>query len=180
MSEYHWATIRADAIEAFDGETPGAEAESTIIEIFTNHPALVVAEIPRVAADKRDGRIRSGWAILKKRLTEAANPQANVVARDTRDRDKAIANADQWMRAAGMHYDRWDEVHDELFGDRGMLQPWKANERVVDRMRKAWNTVRPTGEAIELEAETRAAKWVADVKNAREQASQPAAQETPA
>lgn len=175
---HDWQTTYAEAIEAFGGDTPGAALEQTIIDQFKEHPQAVTNAIRKIADAYTAGRIRSPWGALKTEIAKQIDADIHVPTGT--NRKQAILRADQWMRNAGMHFDVWAEAEDELFGDRGPLREWRNDQRIQTRMLQAWNTVRPVGEAIELEAETRAAKWVADVKNAQEQARRPAAQETPA
>lgn len=62
------------------------------------------------------------------------------------------------MRAAGKHYDRWPEVEEELFGERGLLSAYDS-PKLREKMRALWDEARPEGELIEKQAEERAEKW---------------------
>lgn len=149
-----WPTVRARIIDAFDGELPGATLETTIVDLYQAHPQAVIDAYPGIATQLAAGKLNSGWAVLKKAAVERATRQTNP----TVTREKLIRNADQWLRNAGLMYDRWDEVHDELFGDQGRLRTIKT-DKLVERYHDAWQTVRPDGLATELEHEQRLATW---------------------
>lgn len=167
---YDWQTTYAQAITTFGGDTPGAALEQHVLNQFRQHPQAVTNAIRKIGEAYEAGRIRSPWGALKAEIAKQVD--ADIVVPSGNDRKQAVLRADQWMRNAGMHLDRWDECEDELFGDRGILKPHDSPQ-LRDRMRNAWNTVRPIGEQVELEAEERAAKWVADVRDALERQKQP-------
>jgi hypothetical protein len=86
-------------------------------------------------------------------------PEAHV--EDHTEREQKIAEAEKWVRIAGVHFNRWDEVHDELFGERGKLRSWRSDEQLVTRMHELWLRVRPGGEKVEREEIERAEGWKA-------------------
>jgi hypothetical protein len=157
MTEIDWATIRDRAIEQFDGQTPRAADEERIIDHFEHQPTVVIQAITEMAkADK----VTWKWSALAARLDRAGGSERNPVVQTGPTRTQAIAAADNWLRHAGLHLDRWDEVHDELFGDRGYLHEWRAQKALVDRYQSAWETIRPIGQLLDDEELERAERWV--------------------
>ena len=178
MTTYDWATIRADAIARFGGDAPRAELEQRIIDVFEKQPQLVVLAIDKIADSYHAGRVRSPWAVLGTHIERAAEPGADIQATDTTDKQKRIQRAEQWIRAAGIHFDREAEILLELFGsESAQLRPyaqvdlipdtsadpakWKLSEprgdtALIDRMLHTWGEHRPTGLQLEREAEERA------------------------
>lgn len=153
---YIWGDLRDHAIQRF-GEAPGAQLEQQIIDTWKQHPAIVTALVDTIAARVDAGKVRSGWAILATEC-ERATTTSNERAQDTTERTRAETRTRQWMHAAGMHYDRWPEVEDELFGETGNLRHWP---ELKDTMHNLWHELRPEGERTEQEALERAAKYVA-------------------
>lgn len=156
MTEYVWGNLRDHAIAAY-GDAPGAALEQRILDVFRQHPQIVAASIDAVATRVAAGKVRSGWAVLATEC-ERATSTSTERATDTTDRTKATARTRQRMHAELMHYDRPDEVHDELFGDRGQLRTWPD---MADDIHTQWEQVRPMGEQIETEAEERANRYIA-------------------
>lgn len=149
-----WPTTRARIIDAFDGELPGANLEAAIVDLYETNPAAVINAIDSVATSLKTGKINSGWAVLKaaaaKKITQQTNPTVN--------REKLIRNADQWLRNAGLMYDRWHELEDELFGDHGRLKTI-ATDKLRRRYLDAWTTVRVDGVVVEQAELERAERW---------------------
>jgi hypothetical protein len=164
MSEYAWADLRARAVERFH-DTPRAETEQRILDVFRDHPAFVAEAIEHVAARFAAGQIRSPWPVLAVHVEGATRPLENVTASDTADRQRRTEKAEQWLRAAGKHFDSEDEVLDELFdasgGDRHgpLLKPWRDEEMFRKRMVVLWRELRPEGVLIEQQAEERGRRW---------------------
>jgi hypothetical protein len=155
MIEYVWTETYDRAVELFDG-TPGAALEERLLQAFRERPAAIVAELETVAADYRRGLIRSPWAILATRAERAGQ---DVTVRDSRDRDRAVAGAERWIRSTGVHFERESQVLAELFedgGERGpILKPWAEELELRERMAELWRQERPRGVQTELEAEER-------------------------
>lgn len=160
MTTFDWRQIRESAIRRFH-DAPDGALEQRILDVFREHPALVVEAVAHISARYEAGKIRSPWVILAQHVEQAVTPLENVRASDTRDRGKAIQRAEQWMHAAGKHFDVWAEVEDELLGERGMLHAWANDEPLRQRTERLWEEVRPEGERIEREAEERALRWAA-------------------
>jgi hypothetical protein len=160
VSEYLWTDVRLRAIELFHNG-PSAAFEQRVLDVFREHPALVVEAIEHVGRRFASGQVRSPWVILAKHVEEAMRPLEDVHVSDQRDQVKAISRAEQWMRAAGKHFDREDEILDALFGDFGRLKTWRDDEPLRQQMVKLWHEVRPEGELIEAQAIERAEHWKA-------------------
>lgn len=181
MIEFEWVSTRMRAIELYR-DAPSALQEQRILDVFREHPNLVVEAVEHIGRRFANGQVRNPWAILAKHVAEAMRPLEDFTATDERDRDKAIRRAEQWMRAAGKHFDRVEEVLDELFGDTAAL-----NVRMFDspelreRMARLWREVRGEGALIAEEAEARALAWqearrlAAEAKPGRDLDPEPAA-----
>lgn len=157
-----WSEVRDHAIERF-GDAPRAETEFDVVEHFERRPRLVVDEIRRVGDDLANGKIRSGWPILRSRLAGAASSREAVVV-DGSERERAVVAAEKWIRGAGAHFDRWEEVEaalfDGAFGDHGQsLRAWRADDALRARLFDLWADLRPRAEELEADALERAARW---------------------
>jgi len=151
-----WEDLAYQTAERFGGTMPHPETAAAIANVYAKAPTAVAKAIDRTAADYETGSIRSPWGVLKSRvqqitITKTSNARAN-------DNEKAVQRAEQWIRNAGLHYDRWDEIHDELYGDRGKLRDHPATE---PRMRELWHDLRPLGEQVEHEAIQRGLRYQA-------------------
>lgn len=149
-----WPTTRARIVDAFDGELPGAQLETALIDIYEDNPGAVINAIASIAESLQAGRINSGWAVLRK----AAATKAVTNTNPTISREKLIRNAEQWLRNAGLMYDRWTEAHDELFGDRGRLRSIQTDQ-IISRYREAWESLQPDREQVEADELARAEQW---------------------
>lgn len=178
MSEHDWHTTYTDAVQRFGGDTPGAALEQQILDAFQEAPQLVIRAIDKVAAKYTAGRVNSPWGAMKHEIQRATN-QPHLIAVDSTGRDRAIQRAEQWIRAAGIHYDRDSEIMLELFSGSGLLAAyahvdlipddtdtgkWKISEptgdiALVERMLKVYNDARPTGIQIEEDTTARAEKY---------------------
>lgn len=161
MTEYSWAEEFSRATALFAGETPGPIVEQAILDIFEQHPQLVVKAIDQVGASFAAGKIRSGWAVLRTHVETHATPARNATASDSSARTKKISQAEQWLRTCGIHFDRESEVQDEIFFSRGLLHAWADDIALRGRMLTLWRELRPRGEQLEQEANERAAAWIA-------------------
>lgn len=165
MSDYEWIETRLRAMELFT-DSPSAAQEQRVLDVFLEHPALVVEAVEHVGRRFAAGQVRNPWAILAKHVEEAVRPLDNPTVSDERDRDKAVRRAEQWMRAAGKHYPSWAEVEDALFGDTGYgdggasLRPYDSPQ-LRERMAKLYRQVEPEGALIEEQAEMRARAYMA-------------------
>jgi hypothetical protein len=157
---YVWSEHRDRLIEA-TGDAPSAEIEQRIVDVFEKHPSLVVAGVEHIVGRFERGLVRAPWVVLAMHVEEAAaaSLRASVPVRDERDRDRARSRASQWMRTAGMHFDREDEIRDELFGDSGMLRQFADDTELVDELLALWATVRPVGVQLEAEAVERGERF---------------------
>lgn len=160
-TEYVWRELRDHAIELF-GDTPGPTVEERILVVFRTHPQIVAVGIDHVAQRRKQGTVTSPWGLLASHLEKATAPLDDVTATDERDRDKAIRRAEQWMRAAGKHYDSEAEIIDELFGETAALSIRLFDSpELRERMLRLWREVRPEGVKIAEQAEMRARAYAA-------------------
>ena len=169
MTVYVWSDIRERALHLFGGDSPHGQLEQEILDVFERQPALVADQVERIGLRFQQGQVRSPWAVLRKAVVEAAIGP-DVSATDTTSRERAVAQAEQWLRAAGVMFDRWSEVEDELFGDRGRLRQWADDTGLHERMKRLWQSERPRGEQCEQEELERAAKFVDDRRRMAEAA----------
>jgi hypothetical protein len=158
VSQYAWPELRQHAVRRFH-DAPSAAIEQRVIDVFREHPVMVVEAVAHIGARFEAGKIRAPWVVLAQHVEQAVRPLEDVHATDARDRTKQVERASQWMRAAGKHFDSEDELLDALFGDNGQLRQWASDERLRERMRKLWNEVRPEGVLIDEQAEERARAW---------------------
>lgn len=166
MTTLSWSEARRRAIDLFNGELPKAETEATLIEAFEHAPTAVLRALEQVADDHRQGKVRSGWAVWAKRA-QAAQSRSEITVEVGQDRERRIQNAERWLHNAGIHFDRWQDVQDELFTvptgrERGHLHEWADDTLLRERMRKLWQDLRPRGEQAEREELERAEAWKAN------------------
>jgi hypothetical protein len=157
----NWDETLEHAVTAF-GETPRDHLADQVAAHHAQHPETVNRLIDEIAAMRDAGTCHSPWGMLKSRLGNLATSQPK--ATKATSQAKALERASQWMHAAGIHYDRWPEVHDELFGDRGTLKDHPALEQ---QLHDLWQELRPIGEQLEQELEERSAKYRADLTEQR-------------
>lgn len=160
MTTHSWTHTRDDAIEAFNGETPGAQLEQDILVHFTDDPEKVLRAITRIA---QQTGITSRWAVLRADLNRAH--QSDVVASSTKGTQRAIDNTKTWIRNAGIHYDLERDIEAELFGDtitRGRLTDHHLTPTLKNDLIAYWREQRPRGVKAEADAEAWMAKCKAD------------------
>jgi hypothetical protein len=156
--KHDWIVVRERAVGSFGGELPHAEAEAAVVEAFKRTPQAVIDAIEQIAASKRQGMVRSGWAVLRVHVAKMAQTSiASVIVSDADERARRVANAHAWLRNAGIHFDRESEIEDALFGERGALRAWADDRELVASMLALWRELRPEGERLEAEAERQAA-----------------------
>jgi hypothetical protein len=115
INTWRWPDVRRDAVERFGGELPGATLAAEVVDVFERSPRRVVEEIDAVARDLAFGRIRSGWAVLRRRV-EDAGPVHDVVAGDESEKQRRVARALRWITNVGLSCNRLEDVEGELFG----------------------------------------------------------------
>jgi len=152
-----WEDLAYATAERFGGTIPHPDTANTIAAVYARAPHAVERAIDRVADDYDNGTVRSPWGVLKSRVQQI-QVDAKAATRST-GREKAIERAEQRMRNELLHYDRWPEVQDELFGDRGTLREHDT-PALHQRMHTLWTQLRPAGELVEAEAEERARRYV--------------------
>jgi hypothetical protein len=162
--EYSWNQMRDNFSNAVD-DSPSAEMEERVLIVFRSSPALVEASMNKVIAAQQAGRVRSPWPFLATAVEQrATGAGADVIVSDADERQKALRQAKMWLRNAGVHYDRWAEVDEELF-ERGMMRPWADDETLRANIQLRWQELRPLGERVEREELERAEHF----KQVREQ-----------
>lgn len=105
---YDWHTTYRNAVEAFAGNTPGAQLEQELLDTFQHSPQTVTQAISKAAHAYHAGRVTSPWGIVRSELHRISN-QPHLEITDDRARNQAIAKAEAWIRHTGLHLD-----HDEL------------------------------------------------------------------
>jgi len=149
MTTHTWHQLREHAINLFAGDTPGADLEQRILEHFTERPAHVARAIESVGTRVANGKIRSGWAVLRRELdTKAAT---DVAVDDLEDRTTQIRLAKTWIVNTGGYFDRDTELEDELFGDLGRLHDYADQTQIRDEIARVYTTERPRFAAAEQE-----------------------------
>jgi len=143
-----WEDLAYQTAERFGGTMPHPDTAAAIANVYAKAPTAVARAIDRVAADYDTGNIRSPWGVLKARVQQITADTTQ--AKHGNDREKAVARAEQRIRNELLHYERADEVLDELFGPRGTLKD-HASPDLEHRMLALWNDLRPLGELTEHE-----------------------------
>lgn len=160
MAEYVWSVVRDQISAMFGGQSPRAEDDAAILEVFTAYPTRVLQVASELEAGVASGQVRSGWAVLRKRLGES---RPDVTVSDAPDLAKRTRAAELWIRNAGLYFDREPQVVAELFDSQGLLWPFaqavfdrdsdtyhaEGDTLLVARMVNLWRQERPRGERAE-------------------------------
>jgi hypothetical protein len=153
---FDWQETFGKALEAFP-DPPGPGLENQLRDVFLGHPRAVANAITKIVAAYEGGGIYSPWGALKSEITQQIEREARVSG--VREATGSTARAEQWIRNAGVHFDRWEEVEDELFGERGILRDHKGDIVLRTRLLNFWQQHRPIGEQVEREQIERAEAW---------------------
>lgn len=154
---FDWHTELARALNLFGGDTPSTTLEADLLAAFQQHPQAVTNAITKVGKGYEAGKIHSPWGALKAEIPKQIN--ADIRVGDGNERSRGIANAEQWLKNAGLMFDRFTEIEVELFDGNGYLEPWKRDIKLRHRIEELWNDLRPTGIATEHAELERAAAW---------------------
>jgi hypothetical protein len=168
-----WQSLRNGFIRA-TGDTPGGHLEDELIRAYAENPAAVERAVEKITVAYGAGKIRSPWGALKVEVSRAVDATRNPTHDQGSSKQKAIARAEQWMRTAGIHFDRPTEIEQALFGaspeefDRfgepitspgsKILGAFVNDADLRRRMVSLWREVRATGEKLEAEQAKRAAR----------------------
>ena len=151
-----WHELYQQAIQDYN-DTPGPTLEQHLIDAYAQHPAAVQVAIGKITQAYKAGRINSPWGAIKTEVDKQISVRKHIP--QATDRGLAERNTEQWIRAAGLHYDRYSELHDELFGDRGPLRVYTDDQVLETRIRKLYDEARPVGEQLEADELERANLW---------------------
>lgn len=157
-----WQTLRNQFMRDIGGDPPGANLEDELIAAYTEHPDAIERSVEKITLGFKAGKIRSPWGALKAEAAKAVDTARNPTHDRGKTKHNAIARAEQWMRTAGLHYDREPEILDELYGDRGRLRD---HPETQTRMLALWNELRPLGIQVDDEAEARGRAYAAQKAN---------------
>jgi hypothetical protein len=144
---FDWPTLRARAIESFGSNFPLADQEQIVIDAFTAHPRAVAAAIDKLGESYKQGRVRVPWAVLKKEAEGILAEPTAITATDTSERERTIKCARIWLTNAGIHFDREDEVREELLRGpsdfaRGSLQQFADDPALMEELLDMWRAKR--------------------------------------
>jgi hypothetical protein len=153
-----WQTLRNQFMRTIGGDPPGAKLEDQLIQMYTQHPEALERAIEKISLAFKAGKIHSPWGALKTEAAKATEAARNPHHDKGASRTKAVSRAEQRIRNELLHYDRLEEVLDELFGHRGTLREHDTPE-LRERMTDLWHELRPLGTATELEAEARGLRY---------------------
>src|SRR5262245_55233884 len=98
-----WPGVRDQAIRSCDGELPNPDTEDDVIAVFEKQPLVVVRAMNEIADQVAAGKVRSGWAVLRKRLEGATEARSDVTI-EIDEREARVASAELWVTNAGVHY----------------------------------------------------------------------------
>lgn len=155
-----WQTLRNQFMRTIGGDPPGARLEDELIAAYREHPDAVERSFEKIALGFKAGKIRSPWGALKAEVAKATEAARNPHHDRGATREKAIARAEQRIRNELLHYDRLEEVLDELFGERGRLKAHRSDD-LEQRMTDMWHELRPIGQATEHQAIQRGLRYQA-------------------
>ena len=144
-----WQTLRNQFMRDIGGDPPGAHLEDALIQAYAEHPDAIERSIEKITLAFKAGKIRSPWGALKTEAEKAVDAARNPKRDKGAKREAAIARAEQWLRTAGLHYDRETEILDELYGERGTL---RNHPDTQPRILQLWNELAPLGVIVEQEA----------------------------
>ena len=153
-----WQTLRNQFMRTIGGDPPGAKLEDQLIQAYTEHPDVVERSLEKIALGHKAGKIRSPWGALKAEVAKATDAARNPHHDKGSSRTKTVARAEQRIRNELLHYDRWAEVADELFGARGTVREHDT-PTLRERLETLWNDLRPAGELVEAEAIARGIRY---------------------
>ena len=119
------------------GEPPSIELEQTLRSAFSARPAQTGAMLERVQRDFVSGRLYSPWAVVKAEIKRAGE-RAAVVVDGSPERERAIHLAELRVRNIGHVLPSESELVEELFGKRALLEPWREDAELRERMLQLW------------------------------------------
>lgn len=151
-----WQTTRNHFMRTIGGDPPGAHLEDELIQAYTANPEAVERSMTKIGLAHKAGKIRSPWGALKAEVAKALDAARNPTHDRGTSKAKALERAEQWVRNAGIHYDRETELLDELYGDRGQL---RHHPDTQPRILQLYRELRPLGEQIEAEHEAFMARY---------------------
>lgn len=172
-----WQSLRNHFIRETGGDFPGGTLEATLVEAYANNPALVERSVEKILAGHKAGKVRSPWGALKAEVERGADPANNPTHDHGATRTKLIQRAEQWIRNAGLHYDREQELLDELFGDQGICRTIDTPDARLHLL-LLWRELAPIGAAVELEADARGHRYQTQRKELTCRASRPTSDAT--
>lgn len=158
MNNMDWQTLRNTIIRE-TSDFPGGHLEDELITRYSENPQAVEQAVEKILAGYRAGKVRSVWGALKAEIARAFDPANNPKHDRSNSRKHAIEHAEQWLKNAGLHFDRQTEIHDELFGERGLLAA-HADPKTKQHLAERWQELRPLGEQTEREANERGARYI--------------------
>jgi hypothetical protein len=153
-----WQTLRNQFMRDTGGDLPGGQLEQQLIDAYAQHPTAVERATEKIALGHAAGKIRSPWGALKTEVERAINQANNPTHEQGHDREKAVARAEQRIRNELLHYDRTEEIMDELFGPRGTVRNHDT-PALRERLEALWNDLRPLGQLVEHEANERGHRY---------------------
>jgi hypothetical protein len=156
-----WGEMREKIVDAFAGQAPYDENdEHKIVEAWQRNPRRIEVEVERLAQRQTVGQVTFPWRVLAKIAPTIIGPvDATATANVDAEKARAQRRFLSWIRNAGLHCDRWEDVYDEAFGERGRLQLWKDEGDVIDEVRACWEEHRPRGVEVERRAEERMLRY---------------------
>jgi hypothetical protein len=181
MSNKDWQGLRNEFIRTTH-DTPGGMLEDQLIRAYEENPAAVERAVEKIQVAFEAGRIRSPWGALRAEVAKAMAAGRNPTHDQGSSRQKAITRAEQWIRTAGLHFDRESEIEQELFGsasvdlDRdgnpivsagnSILGEFANDADLRSRMVGLWRSLRPVGERVEADQAERLGRWKAQREEA--------------
>ncbi len=168
---FDWQTEYARALQLYGGDTPSAHLEQELLDAFQTNPQAVTNAITKIGKAYAAGKIHSPWGALRSEIPKQIT--ADVHVGDGSERNRAIANAEQFIRNAGLHYPTWTEVEDDLY-ERGNLAPWRKDHELKQRLKDLWTDQRQIADILDQQEIARANLWKAKQGLENERITDPA------
>ena len=176
--ETTWLEAKQEIVDLLGGKTPfSADEEQRVQTRWVNEPAHVMDLARSTGVSHAAGNVSYPWAWLAKCCQAQQGPRGKSRANPVLELDRATHSAHIQMKYSLVHYDRWEEVKDELFGERGVLKPWAGDPVLINDWKETWENRLLTEEQAIQERDAREQREWLERKARLKQ--QPQSQEPP-
>ena len=148
-----WKDVRDDAVARFKSFPP-ANDEASLLEAFERSPEAVMKALDYVAG-RSD--IRAPWRIWAMECRRSGN---DVVVQAGPSRDKQVGRAESHLRVAGLYLPSEDEVREAYFGHGGLLNAWRGDGILEERIVGLWRELQSVVDADVAAMRERDSAWL--------------------